>query len=72
MLLATSELIAGRVISAYRIRDGEWTEIGRMSPQQPETFYPVTDPAIEIERGDMIAARCIMNSRERDHPTAIG
>jgi len=31
-----SALISGVVTSGYRVRDGEWTEIGRMSPQLPQ------------------------------------
>ena len=31
-------MVSGRVNAGYRIRDGEWTEIGRQSPQKPQVF----------------------------------
>ncbi|XP_046357218.2 peptidylglycine alpha-hydroxylating monooxygenase-like [Haliotis rufescens] len=62
----------GLVTSGYRIRDGHWTELGRMSPQLPQTFYNVTTPNISIRRGDILAARCTMNSMQREEYTMIG
>ncbi|KAL3865811.1 hypothetical protein ACJMK2_043161 [Sinanodonta woodiana] len=61
----------GVVTSGYRIRNGVWTEIGRMSPQLPETFYNVTTPGISIETNDILAARCTMSS-QRKLVTMIG
>ncbi|KAK3586825.1 hypothetical protein CHS0354_020041 [Potamilus streckersoni] len=61
----------GVVTSGYRIRNGVWTEIGRMSPQLPETFYNVTTPGISIEINDVLAARCTMSS-QRKTVTMIG
>ncbi|KAL5004011.1 hypothetical protein ScPMuIL_017467 [Solemya velum] len=61
----------GVVTSGYRIRNGVWTEIGRMSPQLPQTFYNVTNPGIDIRDGDILAARCTMTS-ERIEDTKIG
>ncbi|KAL4228097.1 hypothetical protein ACF0H5_013532 [Mactra antiquata] len=61
----------GVVTSAYRIRDGKWTEIGRMSPQLPQSFYDVTNAGVEVKNGDILAARCTMSS-ERDFFTKIG
>ncbi|XP_052796467.1 peptidylglycine alpha-hydroxylating monooxygenase-like [Mya arenaria] len=61
----------GVVTSGYQVRDGRWTEIGRMSPQLPQTFYNVTNPGLEVKKGDILAARCTMSS-ERDFPTVIG
>lgn len=29
----------GRVISGYIVRDNEWIELGRKSPQLPQVFY---------------------------------
>ena len=29
-------MLSGRVNAGYRIRDGKWLEIGRMSPQKPQ------------------------------------
>jgi len=65
-------LLKGRVTSAYRIRDGRWTEIGRMSPQQPQMFYQVSHSGMSIQEGDIIAARCTMNSVSRTENTIIG
>ncbi|XP_060067244.1 peptidylglycine alpha-hydroxylating monooxygenase-like [Ylistrum balloti] len=61
----------GVVTSGYRIRDGVWTEIGRMSPQLPQTFYNVTNPGIDVQSGDILASRCTMSS-DRIGPTVIG
>ncbi|CAG5117728.1 unnamed protein product, partial [Candidula unifasciata] len=43
----------GRVISGYRIRDGEWTEIGRKDPRLPEMFYNATNQ-MTIRKGDIL------------------
>ncbi|OWF47554.1 Peptidylglycine alpha-hydroxylating monooxygenase [Mizuhopecten yessoensis] len=57
----------GRVVSGYRIRDAKWKEIGRKSPQEPQMFYNVTSPGMEIKNNDVLAARCTMeNSLDRD------
>ncbi|XP_050401261.1 peptidylglycine alpha-hydroxylating monooxygenase [Patella vulgata] len=61
----------GRVVSGYRIRDGEWTEIGRKSPQKPQTFYNATTPNISVKKGDILAARCTYENT-KDHPVNIG
>lgn len=61
----------GVVTSGYRIRNGTWTEIGRMSPQLPQTFYDVTTPGVEIKKNDILAARCTMSSQRNDF-TIIG
>jgi len=62
----------GVVTAGYRIRNGEWTEIGRMSPQLPQTFYPVTHPDMDIQPGDYLAGRCTMNSMSRHQDTVTG
>ncbi|KAK7116024.1 probable peptidylglycine alpha-hydroxylating monooxygenase 1 isoform X2 [Littorina saxatilis] len=61
----------GRVISGYRVRDGQWTEIGRMNPQNPQMFYNVTTPGITVKKGDILAARCTMENN-LDHDVSIG
>ncbi|CAH1795941.1 unnamed protein product [Owenia fusiformis] len=61
----------GQVVSGYRVRDGEWTEIGRQSPQKPQMFYNVTRPGIRILPGDILAARCTMKN-DLDHDVQIG
>lgn len=57
----------GRVNAGYRVRDGQWTEIGRMSPLIPQMFYNVTNPGMTVRNGDILAARCTMvNDEDRD------
>jgi len=62
----------GRVVSAYRVRDGKWTEIGRGNPRRPQMFYNVTGPAgTTIKEGDYVAARCTMFNRH-NHDVHMG
>ncbi|EDV26999.1 uncharacterized protein TRIADDRAFT_63754 [Trichoplax adhaerens] len=61
----------GRDISAYRIRDGEWTKIVKRSAQKPQVFYPM-EKTIDIQRGDYIAARCSYDSTKRNKVTTSG
>ncbi|PVD19327.1 hypothetical protein C0Q70_19814 [Pomacea canaliculata] len=60
------------VNSGYRIRDGEWVELGRMSPQRPQTFYDIKTPGLDIRDGDILTSRCTFNSMRRTKPTQIG
>lgn len=62
----------GVVTSGYRVRHRHWTEIGRMSPQLPQTYYPVSQPGMEIHKGDKLFSRCTMNSMERRQRTYMG
>lgn len=54
----------GKAVSGYRIRNDEWTLLGKRDPMQPQMFYPVnnTEP---IVKGDILAARCTMLSNRR-------
>ncbi|XP_028605268.1 peptidyl-glycine alpha-amidating monooxygenase isoform X6 [Podarcis muralis] len=61
----------GKVVSGYRVRDGQWTLIGRQSPQLPQAFYPVENP-VEIKYGDTLAARCLFTGEGRSSKTFIG
>ncbi|XP_044302822.1 peptidyl-glycine alpha-amidating monooxygenase isoform X5 [Varanus komodoensis] len=61
----------GKVVSGYRVRDGQWTLIGRQSPQLPQAFYPVENP-VEIKYGDALAARCVFTGEGRSSKTYIG
>ncbi|KAL8606904.1 hypothetical protein ACOMHN_048700 [Nucella lapillus] len=61
----------GRVVSGYRIRNGQWKEIGRQDPRKPQMFYNVTNPGITVQKGDILAARCTMENK-LDHDVAIG
>ncbi|CAD5125675.1 DgyrCDS13877 [Dimorphilus gyrociliatus] len=62
----------GRVVSGYRIRNGIWTEIGRMDPRQEEMFYNISSPRMTIKRGDVLAARCTMENLDNDKTVRIG
>ncbi|XP_069082230.1 peptidyl-glycine alpha-amidating monooxygenase isoform X2 [Pleurodeles waltl] len=61
----------GKVVSGYRIRDGEWTLIGRQSPQLPQAFYPVAHH-LDVSSGDTLAARCVFSGEGRTAETHIG
>ncbi|XP_051540968.1 peptidyl-glycine alpha-amidating monooxygenase B-like [Myxocyprinus asiaticus] len=61
----------GKVVSGYRVRNGQWTQIGRQSPQLPQAFYPAAN-AIDIKNGDILAARCVFTGEGRTTKTRIG
>ncbi|XP_066195435.1 peptidyl-glycine alpha-amidating monooxygenase isoform X2 [Sylvia atricapilla] len=61
----------GKVVSGYRVRNGQWTLIGRQSPQLPQAFYPVKYP-VDIGYDDILAARCVFSGEGRTTETHIG
>ncbi|XP_041487720.1 peptidyl-glycine alpha-amidating monooxygenase isoform X10 [Microtus oregoni] len=61
----------GKVVSGYRVRDGQWTLIGRQSPQLPQAFYSVEHP-VDVTFGDILAARCVFTGEGRTEATHIG
>ncbi|NP_001351515.1 peptidyl-glycine alpha-amidating monooxygenase isoform X16 [Homo sapiens] len=61
----------GKVVSGYRVRNGQWTLIGRQSPQLPQAFYPVGHP-VDVSFGDLLAARCVFTGEGRTEATHIG
>ncbi|XP_075597073.1 peptidyl-glycine alpha-amidating monooxygenase isoform X12 [Balearica regulorum gibbericeps] len=61
----------GKVVSGYRVRNGQWTLIGRQSPQLPQAFYPVEHP-VDISYDDILAARCVFSGEGRTTETHIG
>ncbi|XP_039399538.1 peptidyl-glycine alpha-amidating monooxygenase isoform X10 [Mauremys reevesii] len=61
----------GKVVSGYRVRNGQWTLIGRQSPQLPQAFYPV-EHLVDISFGDTLAARCVFTGEGRTTETHIG
>ncbi|XP_045422160.1 peptidyl-glycine alpha-amidating monooxygenase isoform X5 [Lemur catta] len=61
----------GKVVSGYRVRNGQWTLIGRQSPQLPQAFYPVEQP-VDVSFGDLLAARCVFTGEGRTEATHIG
>lgn len=64
----------GIQVSGYAVRHDyngdKWQLIGTKNPQLPQMFYPVVDNT-PITRGDVLAARCVMNNT-RDHTVMIG
>lgn len=60
----------GRVVAGYRVRDGQWTEIGRKDPRLPQMFYNATN-SITVKKGDILAARCTMQNT-LDHDIEVG
>lgn len=66
----------GRVVSGYVIRRDDngvdhWILLGKRDPLTPQMFYPVFDTS-PITYGDRLAARCTMDSRERNRITQVG
>ncbi|XP_063996740.1 peptidyl-glycine alpha-amidating monooxygenase isoform X1 [Pogoniulus pusillus] len=61
----------GKVVSGYRVRNGQWTLIGRQSPQLPQAFYPVEHP-VDVNYDDILAARCVFSGEGRTTETHIG
>uniref|UniRef100_A0A673GQ06 peptidylamidoglycolate lyase n=1 Tax=Sinocyclocheilus rhinocerous TaxID=307959 RepID=A0A673GQ06_9TELE len=55
----------------YRVRNGQWTQIGRQSPLLPQAFYPVAN-TIDVKNGDILAARCVFTGEGRTTNTQIG
>uniref|UniRef100_A0A674NYW0 Peptidylglycine alpha-amidating monooxygenase n=1 Tax=Takifugu rubripes TaxID=31033 RepID=A0A674NYW0_TAKRU len=61
----------GKVVTGYRVRNGEWTLIGRQSPQLPQAFYP-TNKDVNVQYGDTVAARCMFTGENMTTATSIG
>ncbi|XP_068780449.1 peptidyl-glycine alpha-amidating monooxygenase isoform X5 [Struthio camelus] len=61
----------GKVVSGYRVRNGQWTLIGRQSPQLPQAFYSVEHP-VDVHFDDILAARCVFSGEGRTTETHIG
>ncbi|XP_070543295.1 peptidyl-glycine alpha-amidating monooxygenase B-like [Ptychodera flava] len=61
----------GKVVSGYRIRNGEWSLLGKANPQWPQAFYPM-DGINEIRHGDTLAARCTFSGKGLDHNVHVG
>ncbi|NWR37007.1 AMD monooxygenase, partial [Tachuris rubrigastra] len=61
----------GKIVSGYRVRNGQWTLIGRQSPQLPQAFYPVEHP-LDVSYDDILAARCVFSGEGRTTETHIG
>lgn len=62
---------SGKVVAGYRVRDGEWSLIGKHNPQEPQMFYPVSNTDLVIRQNDYVAARCTMDN-ENDREIHVG
>ncbi|XP_022176831.1 peptidylglycine alpha-hydroxylating monooxygenase [Myzus persicae] len=65
----------GKVVSGYRVKNinkevQKWDLLGKRDPMTPQMFYPIENN-ITVESGDILAARCTMESR-RNTVTRIG
>lgn len=66
----------GRVVSGYRVTKDEtgedhWSLLGKRDPLTPQMFYPIFDNT-PIKYGDRLAARCTMDSSNRNRYTQVG
>jgi hypothetical protein len=53
----------GDVNAAYRYRNEEMTEIGKVDPQLPQAFYPMKQ-IVEIKDGDILLGICTYHNDE--------
>ncbi|XP_023246524.1 peptidylglycine alpha-hydroxylating monooxygenase [Copidosoma floridanum] len=60
----------GKIVAGYVIKDNKWIKLGKRDPLTPQMFYK-TFNNVTINNGDVLAARCTMQS-ERDSWTLIG
>lgn len=65
----------GKLVAGYRVRadsngQHKWTQLGKRDPMTPQMFYPI-DNQQPIKPGDILAARCTMES-DRERVTEIG
>ena len=65
------QLSTGKVVTAYRVRDGKSKMIGKGNPLWPEAFYKRVGDVITLKRGDKLMARCDYVSN-RDVATFCG
>ena len=61
----------GVVVTGYLKRGENLKQIARHNPQDPQMFYPM-ETELAIQNGDILAARCTMNTTSEDYPVYIG
>ena len=61
----------GVVVTGYLKRGENLKEIARHNPQDPQMFYPMATE-VAVQNGDILAARCTMNTTSEDYPVYIG
>ena len=61
----------GVVVTGYLKRGENLKEIARHNPQDPQMFYPM-ETELVVQNGDILAARCTMNTTSEDYPVYIG
>ena len=55
--------IHGDVNTAYRVRNGVWTQIAKIDPQLPQAFYPMNE-MLDIKEGDILLGMCTYHNNE--------
>ncbi|KAM7285311.1 peptidylglycine alpha-hydroxylating monooxygenase-like [Ixodes scapularis] len=56
----------GKAVTGYVVRNGNWTNVGKHDPLEPQMFYPAKK-GLTIVKGDILAVRCTLkNFRNRD------
>lgn len=46
---------AGKAVSGYVVRNGQWINIGKHDPLQPQMFYPA-NKGIKVTKGDILVS----------------
>lgn len=57
--------VAGKVVSGYRVRDGEWTLIGRQSPQLPQVCLSLVRIRRVFSFGQLVLVSCLQRAWSR-------
>ncbi|CAJ0574305.1 unnamed protein product, partial [Mesorhabditis spiculigera] len=63
--------VSGWIVQENAQGEDRWSKIGQRDPQLPQMFVPVENKTMEIRKGDMLAARCIIENNE-DHVIEMG
>jgi len=62
----------GTVVSGYLVRNNTWTELGRMSPQQKQQFYPVSTKSLLVDQKDHLVSKCTYDTSSKEDVTYTG
>ncbi|KAM7285621.1 translation initiation factor IF-2 isoform X1 [Ixodes scapularis] len=52
----------GKAVTGYLVRKGQWTNIGKHSPQEPQMFYPAKK-GLKIVKGDVLVRLALLGHR---------
>ena len=61
----------GTMVQLWRVRGGQWSMVGEVDGQAPQSFYSVSGVGLSLEQGDWLAGRCSMVS-DKDTDTKHG